>query len=526
MLCVENETDGLPGGQQLPVGPHPPSGREGPPARSLKAEVNLLRLPLFALHTKGLSTLEGIECRGRVQRDGQMHEYLLRVSRNTASLYPGPLSRKVHFALLSIATERGFPLANPITWAWRDLCRRMDIAYGGQKTLKEIKTAIRSTHGVVIHSQYALYSRSDGQPLPLSDRGHHLYNDYAFCNEPRSNGTIADTNAVWFADWYLDSLNALYSAPIDYDLWKSLEARSPTASRLYEFLLLNLYNGAPVFRINYPNLAKLLPVRTERYLSDARKQLGLAVELLTQAGVITAAHWAENRGGTIQLQFSRGPVLRSSRTQVAQRSPVLTEQAFGTVQVDEIRSPQTTESLLVRQFYQLWSQDTFTKPTPKEISLARDIIEQYGRTKLYALLPLVVKRLKDEWPEAKTFGAVARYLPEVNEQYDRKQQIADRRKDEHLRQQAEQEREKQKHAQQRQLLAQWQPVWESLTDADQERIRSDIRQRWPHIARLPETFDRYCIQQLARDRIVSTGEADAEAMLSAERTVVSHANKP
>ena len=33
-------------------------------SRSLKAEVNLLRLPLFALHTKGLSTLDGLECQG------------------------------------------------------------------------------------------------------------------------------------------------------------------------------------------------------------------------------------------------------------------------------------------------------------------------------------------------------------------------------------------------------------------------------------------------------------------------------
>ena len=171
-------------------------------SRSLKAEVNLLRLPLFALHTKGLSTLDGLECRGRLRRDGAVQEYILRISRNTDSLYPGPLSRKVHFALLSIATERGFPLANPITWTWRDLCRRMGIAYGGHKTLKEIKTAIRSTHGIVIHSRYAFFSRSDGQPLPFHERGHHLYSDYAFSNEPRDDGTIADTNAVWFADWY------------------------------------------------------------------------------------------------------------------------------------------------------------------------------------------------------------------------------------------------------------------------------------------------------------------------------------
>src|SRR5207302_8970050 len=121
---------------------------------------------LFALHTKGLKSLDGIECRGRSTRAGQTHEYQLRITRNTASLYPGLLSRKVHFALLSIATERGFPLQNPITWSWRDLCRRMGIAYGGHTTTRQLKSAIRSTHGIVLHTQKDLYNRKDKPPIP------------------------------------------------------------------------------------------------------------------------------------------------------------------------------------------------------------------------------------------------------------------------------------------------------------------------------------------------------------------------
>lgn len=186
------------------------------PDRTIKAEANLLRLPLFALHTKGLKSLEGIECRGQLTRDGKTQSYVLRVSRNTASLFPGTLSRKIHFAFLSIATDHGFPIQNPITWTWRDLCRRMEIAYAGSKTVGELKRAIRSTHGVVIHSQCALYSRTEDQPLPSHERGHHLYSDYAFCNEPLPDGTVADRNAVWLADWYLDNLNALYSAPLEF----------------------------------------------------------------------------------------------------------------------------------------------------------------------------------------------------------------------------------------------------------------------------------------------------------------------
>ena len=36
--------------------------------RFIKAEANLLRLPLFALSTKGLRTLDGIECRDTIRR--------------------------------------------------------------------------------------------------------------------------------------------------------------------------------------------------------------------------------------------------------------------------------------------------------------------------------------------------------------------------------------------------------------------------------------------------------------------------
>ena len=514
MLCVETSFDGQPG---VASGAAAGLTSGGAPGRSVKAEVNLLRLPLFALHTKGLSMLEGLECRGRLQRDGAMHEYVLRISRNTASLYPGPLSRKIHFALLSIATERGFPLSNPITWTWRDLCRRMEIAYGGHKTLKEIKMAIRSTHGVVIHSQYALYSRSDGQPVPSHEHGHHLYSDYAFYNEPRLDGTVADTNAVWFADWYLDNLNALYSAPIDYDLWKSLETHSPTASRLYEILLLNLYSGAPVFRINYPNLAKLLPVRTERYLSDARKQLGPAISLLENANVIAGARWKENSEGTIQLHFARGPLLRSGQKTGNQNAPVLAEESLGTVQVREMRNARPVENQLVRQFYQLWSGDTFTKPSPKELVLARELIEQHGRTRLHSLLPLVVKRLKDQWPDAKTFSAVARYLPEVNAEYEQKQEVVQRRKEQNLQEQIEEERQEQSRREQRQLVAQWRPAWGSLPDEDRQRIEEQVRSQWPHIARLPETFERHCIQEFSRQRADHpTSETDLATIPSEE----------
>src|ERR1700681_1373857 len=105
-------------------------------------------------------------------------------------------------------------------------------------------------------------------------------------NDTWPDGSIADRNYVWFSDWYLANLNSFYTAPIDYHLWRALNERSPIASRLYEFLLFNFAGRHPQLTINYAKLAQFLPIRVERYLSDARRQLDEAMELLQQNLVI------------------------------------------------------------------------------------------------------------------------------------------------------------------------------------------------------------------------------------------------
>src|SRR5437588_10558338 len=119
-MRVEDFVDKPPGSStRQPGGEGSPGPAAGPPL--VRSEANLLRLPLFALHTKRLKTLDGIECRGKLTRDGKTHQFLFRATRNTATLYPGPLARSAHLAILSIITEQGFPLRNPISWSWRDL---------------------------------------------------------------------------------------------------------------------------------------------------------------------------------------------------------------------------------------------------------------------------------------------------------------------------------------------------------------------------------------------------------------------
>ena len=117
--------------------------------RILKAEATLLRIPIFALAVKGSASLDGFEFRYARKRGEDTVEVAIRTERDPQLPYPGPLPRRIHMACLSLVAERGFPFENPLTWTWRDLCRRMGLPNSGRRD-GEFKRAIRATWGLKI----------------------------------------------------------------------------------------------------------------------------------------------------------------------------------------------------------------------------------------------------------------------------------------------------------------------------------------------------------------------------------------
>lgn len=461
----------------------------------VKSEANLLRLPLFALHTKRLKTLDGIECRGRITRDGQTQAFTFRATRNTATLYPGPLARSAHLAFLSIVTEHGLPFRNPVTWTWRDLCRRMGIVCGGQM-VHHLKDAITSTAALFIFSEYALYSKPEGKPIQTQQDALHLYDRVVFIGSQLPDGTTADTNFLWLSDWYLQNLNALFCAPIDYALWRRLDQESSIASRLYEFLLLNFYSSAPRLRINYETLTQFLPIKPERYLSDARRQLSPAFELLTAAGVVAHIAWADGKNTLTQLHFTPGPRLglpAGGRTAL----PFGDEDFAEAIKVRELRNLKSPEWALVTDFYRLWAGVENYRPTKGELQQAADYIREHGGGRMKTLLPILVKRLRDTWPEAKTFGAVAHYLPDAVSVLDKQERLAESRRQDELREQ----QERATVARDAQELASLQLVWDALPQPERQEIRAKVLAQQPrNLEKFPGIIDGFCLRELARRR--------------------------
>jgi hypothetical protein len=469
--------------------------------RIISAEANLLKLPLFALARNSL-TMTGIECRGEIRREGKKHQFTFKSTRGMEYHYPGTLSRTVHMAFLSMVREHGFPFENPLPWTWRDLCRRMGLRPGG-KTQHELKRAILATQALRIYTDYGIYSKSDGKFI-RTEAALTLYSEVWFEGQSTSSGTTADANAVWLAPWYLQNLNAFHSAPLDYDLWLRFDSQSHVASRLYEFLLIKFHGPRETLTFNYPTLVQFLPLKPMRKLSYAHRQLDQAFDLLIRAGFLKEVAWEQSRlpRDLALLRLYRGK-------QFASEGLLPFHEADDAGEAIEVREIHLRPEELVAQFYELWSQ---TKPAvkPGEKQQARDLIEKYGPERAKEFIPLIVKRMKMKFPDAKTFGATTRYVDEVAADYERQERarLAKEKATEEARK--EREADEKKRGEEKEFRAAWIPVWANAPQAEREEIETQLKAKNPYYrdGMLPSFFELECLQELARRR---KGQAASEA---------------
>jgi hypothetical protein len=463
--------------------------------RTISAEANLLRFPLFALQTKGLRSLDGIECSGKVMRDEVTYSYTLKATRNTDTLYPGPLARAANLAFTSMITDEGLPFKNPLSWSWRGLCSRLGIVCSG-RTVDALKEAIRSTALLGIQSNCALYSKVDKRPIQTQEAVLHLYDKVTFVGSELPGGGIAEKNCLWLSDWYLGNLNAFFTAPLDYELWKLLDAKSTIASRLYEFLFLNFNSEAPLLRINYQNLVRFLPVKSMVHYSWARDQLDAPFDLLAAANVVEKVQWLQRPKGIAQIHIYPGNVLTPARNREQTLFPLMEEDLTGEIEVRELRNIKPPEWGLVADFYRLWSDQRFPQPTPKELAQAQELIKEHGEKKAKAIIPLVVEVMRTKWPDAKSFGAVGKYAPEAAQAYDAEQRRLSQREKERRKVAEEKERLEQERRERSQLKAEW----DAISGAEREKIIEEVKKRHSSLRVSGFVLETLCLEEFRKRR--------------------------
>ena len=187
-----------------------------------RIDTNLLHLPLFALGTRNLRSHPGISFTARKRIDDAFATITYRVSGNKDYGHPGPLSRKVHHALMAKLQDdqKMAPYHKAIDWEWHELQDRLKQSSRGGRNIEELKRAVAATHGATITTNLQLQHNRLGSNQPSKKaKGFHLYDSYTFVEDVLPDGTVADANFVLLSDWALANLNNSYVAPINYDLW-------------------------------------------------------------------------------------------------------------------------------------------------------------------------------------------------------------------------------------------------------------------------------------------------------------------
>ncbi len=444
----------------------------------LKAEATLLRLPVFALAVKGSSSLDGFEFRFSRRRDERTVESVIRTERDEKAPYPGPLARRVHMAILAMASDRGFPCDNPITWTWRELCRKMGLPNSGRR-VAELKGAIRATWGLKIHG----LTTGDGR---TQENWRRLYAEVEFMNEPRADGTSVSENRLWLAPWYLESLNKLHAAPIDYDLWKRLEKVGPLASRLYEYLVPAFYKR-DALEFAYDRLASAMPVVAEARRSHALRQFEAALRVLKLETVIEDYSWDAMKGtGRPKLVVTRGALLAPKTVETPSAGKADGQKRADPAPSELAEGPKR----LAAEFYRLMGRAV--RPLRSDLAVAKDLIGKYGLDRSLEILPDAVRRLKARFRNAETMGALVRYFDEAALEADRKRREEENRLQEQNRLAAERSKasgdeEKRK------------AVWSSLPEAWRDAIRKSVLREQPLCRRFPALLELACLQSLTID---------------------------
>jgi len=258
----------------------------------ITTDVNLSRLPFFALNRKGLKDELEREWHFSAVRGNERLDLVWRIMAMPRYGYPSSFAKKVHRAVEYMVTQNGLPISEYLDFSFYEIAGILGIEPSG-KTCSEIKHALLSIKFAGIESKGVYCYLESGTKRWVEDY-FNLYDSVIFVGETFDDGTIADRNRIYFNKWYRRSLNSLYVKPLDFPYWNSF--RSDIARRLYEYLsLVSFATKCGPFSIEYHKLCNQLPSTPQRYFSLAQRCLETAHQELMKTGFLKKVVWRKSK---------------------------------------------------------------------------------------------------------------------------------------------------------------------------------------------------------------------------------------
>lgn len=201
---------------------------------------------------------------------------------------PGPFDRRVFRALEKIVLGRtikkGEPLSNPQPIEVKEILETLGLTVQTHNH-RSVVRALARLLGTKISCTGLIKSK---EKTPSKGVIFSPLSEIRWIGETDpDSGLRVDRTQVYFAPFYLDSVNSFNVRPIDWDLWQALSPR-PLAQRLYEILEIGFFGlkDSRYTHFAYKELCSLLPTRPQAKPSDARKILDRAHEALKRVEVV------------------------------------------------------------------------------------------------------------------------------------------------------------------------------------------------------------------------------------------------
>jgi len=325
-------------------------------------------------------------------------------------------------------------------------------------------------------------------------------------NDPAS-GSYVHWRPEFFNSLARDNIKKL-----DLELYFSL--RLPTAQRMYRFLDKRFYNSSTVeldlkdFACGHMGLADPGDNGQLKY------RLNSAIAELERIGFLAPAgpqgRYKKIKKGIWRVCFE--PEAKRLSTDTPQ--PPQDARPAAPQQMLPVGTP---ASELVAAFYAAWSPDT--PPSEQAEPQARGLIEKYGHEQVQGWLPKVIKRMQADFPDAHHFGASLPFFANIAQEHADRQEHQRQLQQEAAQRRAELERTKQQHTAEQAFIAQWQPVWEGLTDEQRGSILTAVLAANPVFNTSPKLRQSHFVTRLCLQELATHSEASKSNVADSPQTV-------
>lgn len=439
---------------------HPPSGRD---------ELNLIDFPIGVLQYQQpldedgrppaelVCTVESFD-----KHVGQVVPRTL--TRRTSSKYgfPTPLEDDVLVGLLTLTRLKTNFESPRVSFRNGELYDLIRWPHNGASN-RRLSIALDRLQGLTLKYENS-WTTNDGEFEKEFTTG--LLDSYEIVkpSQHRDADDRGESSVVWASEVFADIQRGNVKE-LNTDRFFSLDL--PIARRLYRFLDKHL-REQPHFEIDLVTLAAHLGISGTRHIGKIKERLRKSLQKLEHAGdLIRPAAQSERyrkqgRGQWLAV-FDR--VSLEYGTQDQTKTP--SRDSRSRQQLWKANHGDSPARQLVSAFYEKWSGDTHHIATRNELSQAQTLVARYGTEHAIALVPKLVRIMKQAFPQARAFGATLNYWHEADKAG---QQLIRTTKPE-----TEVVDDSQRQVDRQQLESQRQQ-WAALSEQKQNRIRDRVAQ--------------------------------------------------